>query len=261
MPSLTRLIPIIATAATLTVPAIAQADTFTFGSRLDHEPSNSAPGHNCKEDGSDDATPTCTRVAVDESFAVPGGLTAPADGTITSFSVRAGAPGALTLRLAQLQNFGFNQQLDSYAGLGRSAGVGPTVAIAGKGFDDSKDVPTDPIETFSANLRVHKGDYLGFDSTSTSALYCSHGGASQLIFETPLNDTQQQSTKTDGCELMIQATMVTDPPVTITDKPTTANDKPVTKKASSKKATKRTKYHKRARWVRRNGHWVRTHRY
>ncbi len=259
MPSLTRLIPVIATAATLSVPAIAQADTFTFGSRLDHEPSNSAPAHNCKEDGSDDATPTCTRVATDDSFAVPGGLTAPADGTITSFSVRAGAPGSLTLRLAQLQDFGFDQQLGSYKGLGRSAGIGPTVNVAGKGFDDSKDVPGDPIETFAANLRVHKGDYLGLDSTSTSALYCSSGGSNQLIFATPLNDTQQQSTKTDGCELMIQATMVTDPPATNVDQPVTK--KPVAKKAVSKKATKRAKYHKRARWIRRNGHWVRTHRY
>src|SRR5262249_36881018 len=66
--------PAALTAATVfsAIPAVSQADV-TFGSRLDHEPSNSAPAHNCREDGSDDPTPTCTRVAIDQSFAVSGG--------------------------------------------------------------------------------------------------------------------------------------------------------------------------------------------
>lgn len=236
----TRLIPLLATAATLAVPAFAQADTFTFGSRLDHEPSNSAPGHNCREDGSDDPTPACTRVAIDQSFAVPGGLVAPADGTIIKFSVRAGAPGTLTFRLAQLQNLGFDPALGRTTALGRGAGVGPTVNVQGNGFRDPAEDQGDPIESFSARLRVHKGDFLAIDSTSASTLYCSGGGANQLIFDTPLGAAPQQSTKTDGCELMVQAEMVTDPPVTTT---TTVAKKTVARKKHKKVV--RHRHHRR----------------
>src|SRR3954464_10322914 len=105
------------------VPAVSQAD-YTFGSRLDHEPSNSAPGHNCREDGSDGATPPCTRIAIDESFAVSGGLVAPMDGKIVRFRVRAGAPGSLTLRVARYAN-----------GMARGDGTGPTVNYQGRGYD------------------------------------------------------------------------------------------------------------------------------
>jgi hypothetical protein len=218
MNSKTKLISaaLAATSLMAVLPAVSQAD-YTFGSRLDHEPSNSAPGHNCREDGSDDPTPTCTRVAIDQSFAVPGGLVAPMDGKIVRFRVRAGAPGSLTLRLAQLQNAGFTG--NGYSAQGRGDGTGPTVTYQGKGYNENE---ADAVETFPADLTVHKGDYLAFDSTSTSALYCSHGGASQLIFSTPLSDAFQPSTKTDGCELMIQADMVPTPPATQTTAKTKA---------------------------------------
>ncbi len=200
----------LAAASLMAVPAVSQADSMTFGSRLDHEPSNSAPGHNCKEDGSDDATPTCSRVAIDESFAVPGGLVAPMDGTITKFSVRAGAPGTLTFRVAQLSNI---TRTPDYSAVGVGDGAGPTVNVQGRGFDENE---ANAIESFPASVPVHRGDYLALDSTSTSALYCSHGGASQLIFSSPLSSTPQQSTKTDGCELMVQAEMVPSQPMTTT---------------------------------------------
>src|SRR5262249_7022782 len=208
MTSHAKLITAALTAATVfsAIPAVSQADV-TFGSRLDHEPSNSAPAHNCREDGSDDPTPTCTRVAIDQSFAVSGGLVAPMDGKIVRFRVRAGAPGTLTLKLAQLQNAGFTG--NGYSAQGRSAGTGPTVNVQGRGFDENE---ADAVETVPAGLTVHKGDYVGIDSTSTSALYCSHGGASQAIFTPALGDAFQTSTKTDGCELMVQADMVPTPP-------------------------------------------------
>jgi hypothetical protein len=135
MTSKTKLISAALAAASVfaTVPAVSQAD-YTFGSRLDHEPSNSAPGHNCREDGSDDATPPCTRLAIDQSFAVPGGLVAPMDGKIVRFRVRAGAPGSLTLRVAQYAN-----------GMARGDGTGPTVNYQGKGFSENEaDVPRRP---------------------------------------------------------------------------------------------------------------------
>ncbi|HEU4701153.1 MAG TPA: hypothetical protein VFS37_01630 [Conexibacter sp.] len=191
-----------ALAALLLVPAASQAKTYTFGTRLDHEPSNSAPGHNCREDGSDDPTPACTRVAIDLGAAVPGGLTAPRNGTIVKFRVRAGAPGDLTFRLAKLRQLGYDPSLGDFAGFGRAAGTGPTVHVEGRGFDE-----TNPVEEFPARLKVHKGDYLAIDSTATSVLYCSGGGNNQLIFSPTLAGAFSISTQSEGCDLLVQAVM------------------------------------------------------
>lgn len=188
--------------ALLALPAVSHAKTYTFGTRLDHEPSNSAPGHNCREDGSEDPTPACTRVAIDMGAAVAGGLTAPRDGTIVKFRVRAGAPGALTFRLVRLEQLGFDPSLGDFAGFGKGAGKGPTVQVAGRGFDES-----DPIEEFPARLKVRKGDYLGIDSTATSVLYCSGGGSNQLIFSPTLRGSFAISTQSEGCDLLVQAVM------------------------------------------------------
>ncbi len=206
----TRIVSLVSAAFTalvlLCLPAIGQAKTYTFGIRLDHEPSNSAPAHNCKEDGSDDPTPACTRVAIDMGDAVPGGLTAPANGTIVKFRVRAGAPGAVTFRLAQMKNLGFDPSLGSYAGFGRGAGMGPSVLVQGNGFDG-----TNPVEEFPAHVKVHKGDYLGIDSTATSVLYCTGGGNNQMIFSPALGGSFSSSTHTEGCDLLVQAVMKTAP--------------------------------------------------
>jgi hypothetical protein len=186
----------------LCTPAIGHAKTYTFGTRLDHEPSNSAPAHNCREDGSDDPTPLCTRVAIDDGDAVPGGLRAPRNGTIVKFRVRAGAPGTLSFRLAQLTNLGYDPTLDGYVGFGRSASFGLTARVEGRGFD-----AFDPIEEFPTRMKVHKGDYLAIDSTAASTLYCSGGGNNQLIFTPSLGDSYSVSTQTEGCDLLVQAVM------------------------------------------------------
>jgi len=191
-----------AVAALLLVPAAGHATTYTFGTRLDHEPSNSAPAHNCKEDGSDDPTPACTRVAIDMGDAVAGGLTAPRNGTIVAFRVRAGAPGDLTFRLAKLKQLGYDPSLGDFAGFGKGAGTGPTVHVEGRGFDD-----TDFVEQFPAHVKVHKGDYLAIDSTAASTLYCSGGGNDQLIFSQTLGSAFSISTQSEGCDLLVQAVM------------------------------------------------------
>jgi hypothetical protein len=187
----------------LAVPSVGQAKNITFGIRLDHEPSNSVPAHNCREDGSEDPTPACTRVATDAGAAVKAGLRAPKDGTIVQFRVRAGAPGRMTFRLARLRNLGFNPDIARPVFLGRAVGTGPTVNVQGRGFDETGN----PVESFKANLKVRKGDYLGIDSTSTSALYCSGGGANQAIFSPRLGKARSRSATTDGCELLVQAVM------------------------------------------------------
>ena len=203
MARIVRLVSAIsAVAALLLVPAASHAKTYTFGTRLDHEPSNSAPGHNCKEDGSDDPTPACTRVAIDVGAAVPGGLTAPRNGTIVKLRVRAGAPGDLTFRLVRFTQLGFDASLGDFVGVGKGVGTGPTVHVEGRGFDER-----DPIEELPARLKVRKGDYLAIDSTATSVLYCSGGGSNQLIFSPTLGNAFSVSTQSEGCDLLVQAVM------------------------------------------------------
>ena len=208
---ITRTAPLAAVVALMAVPAVSQAQTYTFGSRLDHEPSNSAPGHNCNEDGNnDEPTPACTRVAIDKSIAVPGGLTAPKSGTIVKFRVRAGAPGDLRFRLAHMKSLGFDQSLSETVGIARGAGTGPKVHVQGLGFRDPEQGEGNPVETFPAHLKVHKGDYLAIDSSSNSTLYCSSGGPNQMIFSPKLGKVggpYATSSKTDGCELLVQAVM------------------------------------------------------
>jgi len=202
-----RIAPLAAAIGLMAVPAVGQAHTYTFGTRLDHEPSNSAPAHNCNEDGSDDVTPVCTRVAVDQSDAVPGGLRAPKSGTIIRFNVRAGAPGELTFRLARIKHFGFDAAMDGYAALGQGGGTGPTVQVAGNGFRDPEQGEGDPVESFKAHLKVRKGDYLAIDSATNSTQYCTSGGAKQMIFTPKLGKRFRQTTKTGGCDLLVQAVM------------------------------------------------------
>ena len=55
--------------------------------------------------------------------AVAGGLPRQ-NGTIVKFRVRAGAPGELTFRLAQLRNLGFDPSLGDYPGFGKGVGTG-----------------------------------------------------------------------------------------------------------------------------------------
>jgi hypothetical protein len=197
----------------LSIPAVSDAKTFTFGHRLDHEPSNSAPAHNCKEDGSDDITPACTRVAIDEDGggAVAAGMTAPANGRITQFRVRAGAPGEITFRVVRLRGLmrlevpqGDGTLQSRMVAEGKTVGKPVTVQALGKGFEENE---IDAVETFPANVKVKKGDRIGIESASTSALYCSHGGDSQLIFNPALGPFFRQSTDTGSCELLVQAVM------------------------------------------------------
>jgi pyruvate/2-oxoglutarate dehydrogenase complex dihydrolipoamide acyltransferase (E2) component len=236
-----RLIPAAAVAVTLLVPAVSQADNITFGSRLDHEPSNSAPGHNCREDGSDDPTPTCTRVGIDESIAVPAGLTAPVSGTIVRFSVRAGAPGQLTFRAAELTGLGYDPILGETTAFGFGAGTGPTVNVQGKGFDETGN----PIESFPASMHVEKGAYLAIDSTSNSTQYCASGGAKQLIFDAPLGPGAQHSSRKGGCDLLVQAELVPDGPTT-TAPTDTATATAKAKAAAKKRALAKAKAKKQA---------------
>jgi hypothetical protein len=185
---------VLVTAASLALPAVSSA-AITFGHRLDHEPSNSAPGHNCREDGSDDPTPACTRIPNDgdSGGAVAAGLTAPAKGVITKFKVRAGAPGDLKFVVVKRKG-----------DFAKARHITQTFHVQGLGFNEDE---ASAVETFKTKVKVKKGDYVGIESTSTSALYCSHGGDSQLIFSPALRNVFQTPSTDDGCELLVQAVM------------------------------------------------------
>jgi hypothetical protein len=181
--------------AIATLPATSIASPITFGHRLDHEPSNSSPAHNCKEDGSDDLTPACTRIPNDGDGggAVAAGMTAPARGVIKRFKVRAGAPGDLRFVIVK-QNGEF----------AKARYRSPVFHVQGLGFNEDE---ASAVETFKVKAKVRKGDYVGIESTSTSALYCSHGGDSQVIYSPALGSAYATPTTTDGCELLVGAVM------------------------------------------------------
>ena len=92
--------------------------------------------------------------------------------------------------------------------IGTARVVGPptTVQAQGNGFAENE---ADAVERFPANVKVKKGDYIAIESASTSALYCSHGGDSQLIFSPVLGPFYRQSSETGSCELLAGAVMKT----------------------------------------------------
>ena len=65
------------------------------------------------------------------------------------------------------------------------------------------------IETFKVNAPVKKGQYLATESKRSSMLRCSSGGPNQLLFQPalPLSGPFETATDTDGCWLLLEATI------------------------------------------------------
>ena len=186
----------VASVALLALPATSGA--FKFGAKLDREPSNSAPTHDCSKDGGDIQSP-CTRVLVkSETGLVNGNLTSPKAGKLTKIRVRAGAAGSIRFKLVRLK------EPNPAAGTikGKAVAKSKVFQVQGNGFD-----ATNPIESFTVNMKVRKGDYLGFDSSKTSALLCSSGGVRQFLFHPTLTvgDPFRSTSFTGSCTLMVQA--------------------------------------------------------
>ncbi len=185
----------VALAATAMLTGVADAKSITFGHRIDHEPNTSKP---CVDDGSDqpDLSITCTRIPFDaERGAVKAGLTAPANGVIKKFKLRAVDSGQVTFTVVRMRN-----------GRAKAVGSGLAVSLAAP-LGDPEDVQEYPVQTFAANARVRKGDYVGITSSMAPALYCSHGGDNQLLFTPGLVGGFRPSSDTDSCELLVQAVM------------------------------------------------------
>jgi hypothetical protein len=186
----------LAAAALLALPATSGA--FKFGAKLNREPSNSAPAHDCSQDGGDIESP-CTRVLVkSDTGLVDGNLTSPKSGKLTKIRVRAGAPGTIRFKLVRLK------EPNPVAGTikGKAVAKSKQFQVKGRGFDT-----TDPVESFNVNMTVRKGDYLGFDSGKTSALRCNSGGLKQFLFSPPLavGGSFRTTESTGSCTLMVQA--------------------------------------------------------
>ena len=189
-----------AMAALLLVPAASLAQTAKFGSNLNREPANSLPAHTCDTSGQNNPTPTCTRVGVQymDGGAVNGHITAPISGWITRIKLIAGGPGSLRVRVVRLHNL----DLGNGVGYAQARARSRKLYYQGHGFD-----PTNKVESFNVHLRVHKGDYLGIDSSSTSALACTQGSTTQLIFSPKLVnwDPLRPNSSYDDCTLLVQA--------------------------------------------------------
>jgi hypothetical protein len=186
----------LASSALLALPATSGA--FKFGAKLDSEPSNSAPAHECSDDNSDIQNP-CTRVLVkSETGLVSGNLTSPKAGKLTKIRVRAGAPGSIRFKLVRLKDPNPVQGTIK----GKAVAKSKVFQVKGRGFD-----ATNPVESFNVNMTVRKGDYLGFDSSKTSALRCSSGGLRQFLFHPTLTvgDSFESTSFTGSCTLMVQA--------------------------------------------------------
>jgi hypothetical protein len=193
----------IAIAAALTSVALlalpATSGAFKFGAKLDREPDNSAPPHDCSKDGGDIQSP-CTRVLVkSETGLVDGHLTSPKAGKLTKIRVRAGAAGSIRFKLVLLQDAkpGPGAKIK-----GKAVAKSKVFQVQGNGFN-----ATNAIESFAVNMTVPKGAYLGFDSSKTSVLRCSSGGVRQFLFNPPLavGDPFRSTSFTGSCTLMVQA--------------------------------------------------------
>ena len=187
----------VASIALLALPATSGA--FKFGAKLDREPANSAPPHDCAKDGGDDIQNPCTRVLVkSETGLVNGNLTSPKAGKLTKIRVRAGAPGSIRFKLVRLKDANpVNGTIK-----GKAVAKSKVFQVQGNGFN-----ATNPVEAFNVNMTVRKGDYLGFDSSKTSAELCSSGGVRQFLFHPTLTvgDPFQSTSFTGSCTLMVQA--------------------------------------------------------
>jgi hypothetical protein len=185
-----------AAVALLALPAASGA--FKFGAKLDREPDNSAPPHDCSKDGGDIQSP-CTRVLVaSETGLVDNHLTSPKAGMLTKIRVRAGAAGSVRFKLVRLKDP--NPQAGTIKG--KAVAKSKVFQVQGNGFN-----ATNPIESFKVSMKARKGDYLAFDSSKTSVLRCSSGGTRQFLFNPPLvvGDPFHTTSFTGSCTLMVQA--------------------------------------------------------
>lgn len=190
-----------ATAATLLVPALAQAAT-NFGSRLNHDPANSGE---CETyaDG------TCTLVSFihpSDPNGDPYAGGAPVDGVITKFRIRAYVnveAQQVTFRVADITR----DAGDDSTALATVGGDGPTVTLAA-----NEGALEAPIQEFAGRLPVKKGQHLAIDAGKyVQATVNDSGDKFSYVYAPPLvtGSGARGSTAPTG-ELLVAATIEPD---------------------------------------------------
>jgi hypothetical protein len=177
------------------VPASSLGAT-KFGAELtpDTQPSNSSTeGHPCELS---DAS-LCTRVSMEAYGRPDGGEVAPKDGTIKKISVISQGPDTFRFELAKAK------PADEKAKV-----VYRSKKLHTQGQSDPN-ADTYEIETFKVDAPVKEGMYLATESKRSSMLRCSSGGPNQLLFQSalPLSGPFETATATDGCWLLLEATI------------------------------------------------------
>jgi hypothetical protein len=177
------------------VPASSLGAT-KFGAELtpDTQPSNSSvEGAPC-EFGNPGL---CTRVSMEAYGRPDGGEVAPKDGTIKRISVISEGPDTFRFELAKAK------PADEKAKV-----VYRSQKLHTQGQADPN-ADTYEIETFKVDAPVKQGMYLATESKRSSMLRCSSGGPNQLLFQPalPLSRPFETATGTDGCWLLLEATI------------------------------------------------------
>jgi hypothetical protein len=141
----------------------------------------------------------CTSMlaAVKKGNAYP--AVSPANGTVVAFKIKSGGPGTATFRLVRL-----DAAVSAKVLLATGAGTGPTVNLPGPGTYE-----------FPAGLPIKAGDYVGFDSSQSTAYGACQASAYSYGFEPPLADRGPLLVPqlTGSCELLVSA--VVEPSATI----------------------------------------------
>ena len=186
-----------AASAAALVPAGASAATSSFGSSLNHDPANG--GQTCEELGAPSLK--CTHVG---SYypGTSGKARAPKTGRVKAIKVRAQGPMTMTFRLAKVRNVSANKR----HGQAKVVSAGRTVHVNGPTQEQAEN-GIYPVETFKANLRVHKGEEIAITTSQNTAAYCADGSPYQLVFSPILKLGQnfRNNTTTEDCQLLVKA--------------------------------------------------------
>lgn len=177
------------------IPASSMGAT-KFGAELtpDTQPSNSSvDGAPCELNN----TTLCTRVSIEAYGRPDGGERAPKSGTIKKISVISQGPDTFRFEITEAK-----------AASEQARVVYRSKKLHSQGQPDVN-ADTYRIETFKVNAPVKKGQYLATESKRSSMLRCSSGGPNQLLFQPALalNAPFETATDTDGCWLLLEATI------------------------------------------------------
>lgn len=214
-----RTFGVMAIAALLIVSVVGPATAHSgrnFGAKVNPniQPSNSNDGVNC---GNEPVVALPCTFVMREAFGFGGNrrheTKASRNGVIKKIKLIASAPGSFRLQIAKVKG-GQNK-----AKIVRN---GPKIEYEGQppfvdpDSVDPESLATKPsdnhtfvVEVFKVNIPVKKGQSLAVRTRRTHAMRCQSGGGATLTFQKPLpvGGSFRKTTGTEGCFMLIKATM------------------------------------------------------